>query len=52
MKKSLLAILVLCMSAVAFGSAQANDKVLRIITWTGYAPPELIEKFKRTIRRY
>ncbi len=47
MKKSLLAILVLCMSAVAFGSAQANDKVLRIITWTGYAPPELIEKFKK-----
>ena len=47
MKKSLLAVLVVFMSFVPFGTLQANDKVLRLITWTGYAPPELIEKFKK-----
>lgn len=48
MKKSLLAFLVFVfMSVVTFGNLQANDKVLRLITWTGYAPPELIEKFEK-----
>jgi spermidine/putrescine transport system substrate-binding protein len=34
--------------AIAFvGTSHAADpKVLRLITWTGYAPPELIAKFK------
>lgn len=48
MKKSLLTFLVVVfMSVVTFGNLQANDKVLRLITWTGYAPPELIEKFEK-----
>jgi spermidine/putrescine transport system substrate-binding protein len=47
MKKSMLAVLIFLMAAVPFGTLQANDKVLRLITWTGYAPPELIEQFKK-----
>jgi len=48
MRKSLLTFLVVVfMSVMTFGNVQANDKVLRLITWTGYAPPELIEKFEK-----
>ena len=47
MRKNLLVILVVFMSAFLFGNLQADDKVLRLITWTGYAPPELIAKFKQ-----
>lgn len=47
MKKGfLLAVLAIFMSSVLIGSVQADDKVLRLITWTGYAPPELVEKFE------
>lgn len=46
MKKIMIAVLVAFIFALPFGEAQADDKVLRLITWTGYAPPELIEKFK------
>ena len=48
MKKSfLLAVLFVFMSSVLIGSLQADDKILRLITWTGYAPPELIAKFEK-----
>jgi spermidine/putrescine transport system substrate-binding protein len=48
MKKSILSVvLVVFMSSVLIGSLQADDKVLRLISWTGYAPPVLIEKFKK-----
>lgn len=43
-----LALLVL-VASVAFAGGQAESaepKVLRLITWSGYAPPELVEKFK------
>ncbi len=46
-KKILLAILFVFMSSVLIGSLQADDKVLRLITWTGYAPPELIANFEK-----
>lgn len=48
MKKSLLALsVVFFMTVVTFGSLQADDKVLRLLSWTGYAPPELIAKFEK-----
>ena len=48
MKKSiLLVVLTVFMSSVLIGGLQADDKVLRLISWTGYAPPVLIEKFKK-----
>jgi spermidine/putrescine transport system substrate-binding protein len=34
-------------AVVAIGSKEeVENKVLRLITWSGYAPPELVEKFK------
>jgi spermidine/putrescine transport system substrate-binding protein len=41
-------IFLIILVAIAFaGHSQAEDsKVLKLITWTGYAPPELIAKFK------
>jgi spermidine/putrescine transport system substrate-binding protein len=55
MKKSVIVVLVLLLfvtaAVVAVGSKEGGGKaeepkVLRLITWTGYAPPELIDKFK------
>jgi len=53
MKKKLIVLLVLLLavsvSVYAAGTKEeetAVPKVLRLITWTGYAPPELIDKFK------
>ena len=50
MKKShcIAQIFLIVVLAIAFvGTSQAADpKVLRLISWTGYAPPELIAKFK------
>jgi len=34
------------LTAASVTQSQADDKVLRLISWTGYAPPELIAKFK------
>lgn len=48
MKRSALVILAVLLSFFVAGSAQAEEtKVLRLISWTGYAPPALIEKFKK-----
>lgn len=52
MKKSLIFLLIFLfvVTANVFATGapeeEAEPKVLRIITWTGYAPPELIDKFK------
>ena len=40
----LIVVMVFVMAEV---SQSADSKVLRIITWTGYVPPELIAKFKK-----
>lgn len=33
--------------ACANGQKESNNKVLRILTWEGYAPAELVEKFQK-----
>ena len=47
MKKGLFIVLSLVLVFAFTASAPAASDVVRIITWTGYAPPELIEKFKK-----
>ena len=51
MKKNLVVmqiILIVVAAMVMAGvSHSADSKVLRLITWTGYAPPELIAKFEK-----
>ncbi len=51
MKKSLIMIqiILIVVAAMVFAttSHSADSKVLRLISWTGYAPPELIAKFEK-----
>ena len=51
MKKQLIFILVALIVVMALGFAEdsqsADPKVLRLLSWTGYAPDELIAKFKQ-----
>jgi spermidine/putrescine transport system substrate-binding protein len=46
MMKPLLLIVITALMLAGISHA-ADSKVLRIITWTGYAPPELIAKFEK-----
>ncbi len=40
-------VLLVVLAGIAFaGGAKEEPKVLRLITWSGYAPAELVEKFK------
>lgn len=47
MKKNLITLLAVLLVFAFAGSATAAPDVLRLISWTGYAPPELIDKFKQ-----
>jgi len=47
MKKGLILIQVVLLVFTMTSVAAAAPDVLRLISWTGYAPPELIEKFKK-----
>ncbi len=42
-----LGLLIICLSLVfLMGQSLAAEKTLRLLTWPGYAPPELIKKFE------
>ena len=40
-------VLIVAATLMFAGISSADSKVLRLVTWTGYAPPELIEKFEK-----
>ena len=47
MKKNLLTSVALAVLALATSAAHADDKTLRLLTWGGYAPKEVIEQFTK-----
>ena len=49
MKKNLLTSVALAVLALATSAAHADDKTLRLLTWGGYAPKEVIEQFTAQI---
>lgn len=47
MKKNLLTSVALAVLALATSAAHADDNTLRLLTWGGYAPKEVIEQFTK-----